>query len=122
MGGICLNGDQFFYQQADKINAESISLFLCELRKRHPEKCIIHLIWDNAGYHRDKAIQAFAKGLAIEIHYLPAYSPNLNPIERMWKLMHENVTYNKYYTSFSQFTDETIHVFKKHWKKKINSA
>jgi transposase len=118
MGGICLDGHRFFYQQSDKIDAESIALFLLSLRKRHPEKCIIHLIWDNAGYHRDKAIQAFAEGLGIKLHYLPPYSPNLNPIERLWKLMHESVTYNKYYASFTEFTDATIDFFKSIGRKK----
>jgi transposase len=118
IGGICLNGHRFFYQQADKIDADSIALFLAELRRRHPEKCVIHLIWDNAGYHRDKDIKVFAKGLAIKLHYLPPYSPNLNPIERVWKLMHENVTYNKYYEKFSEFTDATIGFLKNISRKK----
>lgn len=112
MGGISLNGHRFFYQQSDKIDAESIALFLLSLRKRHLEKYIIHLIWDNAAYHRDKEIQAFAKGLGIKLHYLPPYSPNLNPIERLWKLMHESVTYNKYYASFAGFTEATIDFLK----------
>ena len=108
MGGICLKGHQFFYQPADKIDADSIALFLRELRKRHSEKCIIHLIWDNAGYHKNGDVQAFAKDLGIKLHYLPPYSPNLNPIERLWKMMHEKVTYNKYYASFAEFTDATM--------------
>ena len=118
MGGICLDGHRFFYQQANEVDADSIALFLVELRKRHPEKCFIHLIWDNAGYHRDESIQAFAKGLAIKLHYLPPYSPNLNPIERLWKIMHESVRYNKYYGSFSEFTDATIGFFKGIGRKK----
>lgn len=118
IGGICLDGHKFFYQQAPEVNAESIASFLVELRKRHPEKCVIHLIWDNAGYHRNEAIQSFAKELAIKLHYLPPYSPNLNPIERLWKLMHENVTYNKYYKTFSEFTEATIDFLKGIGRKK----
>lgn len=112
MGGICLNGHRVVYQQADKVDADSISGFLCELRSKHPEKRTIHVIWDRAGYHRDKAIQEFAKGLAIELHYLPPYSPNLNPIERLWQLMHERVTYNRYYATFKEFTDAILNFFK----------
>ena len=119
IGGICLDGHKFFYQQATEVNAESIASFLVELRKRHPEKCVIHLIWDNAGYHRDEAIQAFAEGLAIKLHYLPPYSPNLNPIERLWKLMHEHVTYNTYYETFAEFTEATIEFLKSIGRKKI---
>lgn len=119
MGGICLNGHHIVYQQADQVNADSIAEFLCELRSKHPEKCKIHIIWDRAGYHRDQAIQEFAKNLAIKLHYLPPYSPNLNPIERLWKLMHERVTYNRYYATFKEFTQATLNFFKKVGRQKL---
>lgn len=112
IGGICLNGHRFVYQQADKVDADSIALFMTHLRKLNPGKHLIHVIWDNAGYHRDKSIQKFAKDLAIELHYLPPYSPNLNPIERLWKIMHEHVTYNQYYERFADFTEATLSFFK----------
>jgi transposase len=108
IGGICLNDHHFIYKQADKVDADGIASFLTELRKRNPGRYKIHLIWDRAGYHRDKGIQKFAKGLGIELHYLPPYSPNLNPIERLWKIMREKVTYNKHYETFSDFTEATL--------------
>jgi transposase len=83
IGGICLDGHRLVYEQADKVDANSIAAFLCKLRKLNPGKHNIHLIWDRAGYHRDGGIQAFAKSLAIKLHYLPPYSPNLNPIARV---------------------------------------
>ena len=119
MGGICLNKHRFIYKQAEKIDADGIASFLVELRKNHPEKCIIHVIWDNAGYHRDNNIKKFAKDLEIKLHYLPPYSPNLNPVERVWKLMHESVRYNKYYGKFSEFADATLGFFKSIGRKKI---
>lgn len=113
IGGICLNGHRIIYQQADnKVDADAIASFLCELRKRHSGKHKIHVIWDQAGYHTDAGIREFAKNLAIKIHYLPPYSPNLNPIERLWKILHEQVTYNKYYETFSDFTEATLNFFK----------
>ena len=36
--------------------------------------------------------------------YLPAYSPNLNLIERLWKFVKKNVLYSVYYADFSAFT------------------
>lgn len=119
IGGICLNGHRIMYQQTDTVDADSIAGFLCYLRKRHPEKCKIHIIWDNAGYHTDEVIQEFAKGLAIELHYLPPYSPNLNPIERLWKIMHEKVSANKYYETFSDFTEATLNFFRNIGKNKL---
>lgn len=56
IGGICLNGYRFVYQQADKVDVDSIAEFLCELRSKHSEKRKIHVIWDRAGYHCDTAI------------------------------------------------------------------
>jgi transposase len=111
-GGICLTGHRFVYQQSDKVDADSIAGFLCELRRQNPGKHKIHVLWDRAGYHRDKEIRIFAKSLAIKLHYLPPYSPNLNPIERLWKLMHERVTYNRYYATLTEFTEATLNFFK----------
>ena len=40
------------------------------------------------------------------MHYLPPYSPNLNPIERLWKVLRERKTYNKCYVKFEDFKTE----------------
>lgn len=112
VGGICLNGHRIVYQQAEKVDADSIAGFLAHLRKSNPGEYRIHIILDNAGYHCDKLVKEFAQNLAIELHYLPPYSPNLNLIERLWKIMHEMVSYNKYYESFSDVTEATLNFFK----------
>lgn len=118
IGGICLSGHRFTYHQADKVDATSICDFLWKLRQANPGKYHIHVIWDNARPHRNDEVYAFAKELGIKLHYLPPYSPNLNPVERVWKLMHESVRYNKYYTKFSEFADATIEFFKGIGRKK----
>lgn len=118
MGGICLDGHKVVYEQADKINEYSIQNFLYRLRKTHAGKERIHIIWDNAGYHTSKIIKAFAENLGIVLHYLPPYSPNLNPIERLWKIMHEETTYNRYYEKFSDFTEQIRYFFRHIGKKK----
>jgi transposase len=41
-------------------------------------------------------------------HKLPPYCPHLNPIERLWGLMHRNVTHNKYYPTCGQIADATL--------------
>ena len=118
MGGICLSGHRVIYQQADKINADTIANFLVGLRKSNPGKHLVHLILDNAGYNRDKRVQEFADSLGIKLHYLPPYSPNLNPIERLWKIMHEQTTYNKYYEKFADFAGAINNFFKTIGRKK----
>jgi len=119
IGGVCLDGHKIIHTEANKVNADSISLFLKSLRNRHAEDEKIHLIWDNAGYHKSKVVTALAKELKIKIHYLPPYSPNLNPIERLWKIMHEETTYNQYYEKFSDFREAIFGFLKKISRRKI---
>jgi transposase len=118
IGGLCLNGHKIVHTKVDKVNADAIAGFLVKLRKANPGKHVLHLILDNAGYNRDKNVQEFANSLGIKLHYLPPYSPNLNPIERLWKIMHEQVTYNKYYEKFADFTEAITKFFSTIAKKK----
>lgn len=45
------------------------------------------LIWDNARFHLGGKLQAIAKKYCIRIVQLPAYSPDLNPIEQCWAVL-----------------------------------
>ncbi len=64
----------------------------------------VHLVLDGSAYHRSELVKNAAKVLNIELHYLPPYSPNLNPIERLWKVMNEHVRNNIYFPSKPEFT------------------
>jgi transposase len=48
-------------------------------------------------------MQDLAKQLQIELLYLPAYSPNLNLIERLWKYVKKRSLNGKYYATFAEF-------------------
>lgn len=93
------------------INEYNVSLFLNEIRKVYPDyNQKIHVILDGAGYHRSQLVKDWAEVVNIRLHYLPPYSPNLNPIERMWKLMNEHARNNRYFSSTREFR-EAISVF-----------
>ncbi|WP_338011052.1 transposase, partial [Photorhabdus temperata] len=57
------------------------------------------MILDGVGYHRSKRVKDWAYVMNIDLHYLPPYSPNLNPIERLWKVMNEQVRNNHYFAT-----------------------
>jgi transposase len=59
------------------------------------------LVWDNAPCHVAKVVTAEAARLGIEIVRLPGYSPDLNPIERLWDRMREEVTRGSCHSSVS---------------------
>jgi transposase len=126
IGAINLDTHQVEYRKVDWVNTESLQQFFIQLMEANPTAKKIHLILDNAGYHKSKALVDFVKNTNIMLHYLPPYSPNLNPIERLWKIMHERVTYNRYYAKFIDFTEailnffNNIHVYVNTIKSRIN--
>ena len=84
------------------ITAESVCELLRRIAMMHLDVPIT-LVLDNARYQKCKIVSALAAQLDIELLYLPAYSPNLNLIERLWKFVKKKVLYSKYYANFSDF-------------------
>jgi len=62
----------------------------------------LHIILDNARYQKCKIVTNLALELGIALHYIPPYSPNLNPIERLWKHVKSKLR-TKYYDQFYDF-------------------
>ncbi len=83
----------------------------CPVRETYPPPQKIHLILDGAGYHRTDLVKDIAEIFNIELHYLPPYSPNLNPIERLWKYMNEQVRNNVYFPDAKTFRETLRHFF-----------
>lgn len=111
IGAIDLEKQDIEYCQVDWVNTESLKTFISQLCAAYPLMSTIHLILDNAGYHKSDEFLKFVATTKVKIHYLPPYSPNLNPIERLWKIMHENTTYNRYYAKFSEFSASILGFF-----------
>lgn len=77
-------------------------VFICYLKTLLKEtRKPIHLIVDNAGYHKSAKVKVFLETVSrrLTIHYLPAYSPDYNPIEGLWKNLKKQTTHNVYFDS-----------------------
>jgi transposase len=63
----------------------------------------ITIVLDNARYQYCKQVREYAAALHIELLFLPPYSPHLNLIERVWRLVKKQCLYNQYYPNFQAF-------------------
>src|SRR5215217_4850567 len=66
---------------------------LHRLREAIPTGKLV-VIWDGAPYHRAGAVRDAAARLNITIMPLPGYSPDLMPVEPLWRWLREDVTYH----------------------------
>ena len=77
-------------------NTELFLAHLDDLRRRYRCYKVIHVVCDNARPHYARKVREYLmkyKGRVV-LHYLPAYAPQTNPIERVWWHLHEEVTRN----------------------------
>jgi transposase len=95
----------------DTVNVPTILAFFDHLKAAYANAPKIHVILDQAGYHRCHELQKQAAAKNIVLHLLPPYSPNLNPIERLWKVMNEHTRNNVFFESARQFKDAIAHFF-----------
>jgi len=63
----------------------------------------ISVFLDNARYQKCALVRETAARLHIELCFLPAYWPNLNLIERLWKFVKKQCLYSHYYADFASF-------------------
>jgi transposase len=106
IGAIELTEMQIIAKEYNTVNAVNMLDFLNTLATNTEAKKI-HLILDNGSSNKNKEVEKYLKNQSkIQIHYIPPYSPNLNAIERLWRVMREHTTYNKIYPRFCDFTEK----------------
>lgn len=69
-----------------EVSEQAMSLFLTEVSSRHPDEFIL-MVLDGAGWHRAGNLRVPAN---MHLMFLPPYSPELNPVEHIWKSIREN--------------------------------
>lgn len=107
-GALDILTKKVFVQEDISLNAQSTITFFQKLERAYPEAHKVHVFCDNAKYYKNKDVKKSLENSKIEVHFLPPYSPNLNPIERLWKLMNEEILYNKYYERFTDFKNAVM--------------
>lgn len=63
----------------------------------------IYLYVDGAGWHKGDPVDAFlADHPQVDLDYLPAYHPELNPVDRLWKVLRYDATTNRYFPTLDE--------------------
>ena len=86
------------------ITSTEVIAMLEKLAKIHIGK-VVNIVLDNARYQRCEAVTNKAASLGINLFFLPTYSPNLNLIERAWKLIKSRVLNAAYTETFQGFCE-----------------
>ena len=85
--------------------------FLCCLKRQYKTDKII-IISDNASFHKAKWLTQWWQNTDwLKLEFLPPYSPDFNPIERLWKWIKKEYTHNRCWSSKGDV--------KKHLEKKL---
>jgi len=89
-GAVSPSTGELFTQDYEKSNTEGMNDFLKKLSERKPEKHLL-LVLDRAGWHTTGKLECPAN---VTLLFLPPTSPQLNPIERLWKYLKNNFFHN----------------------------
>ncbi len=101
-----------FAPQFNAITFEAFLRLLLRHRSCSREKMVV--ILDNAKYHHATVLAPFLEPRRpfFQLDFLPPYSPDLNPIERVWKYLRKLATHNKYFPQLDQLTQAVTNQIK----------
>jgi transposase len=115
MGALNLKTGSLETQEAPTFSARTFSDFVRHLLQVTQDH--VYLILDNARWHRAQALHDFFTSLRdrLTLLFLPPYSPDLNPIERVWRITRRKATHNRYFGSVSELRSALVTQFQ-HWQ------
>lgn len=119
-GAYNINSGEVIVNPSETIDTHStFKLFDTIIENYSDTEGNLYLFSDNATYYKSLILQEALKTekyKRIKMIFLPAYAPNLNPIERVWKFFKKNVLENKFYKTFTEFKSAIDIFFKEELK------
>jgi transposase len=91
-------------------NSEQFIAHLADLCRRLRRWKVIHVICDNAIFHKSRVVQAWVARQAgrIVLHYLPTRAPEENPVELVFWRLHEAITRNHSFRTIDELVDASM--------------
>jgi transposase len=117
-GAVHLRKGQMLAHFSPVFEALSFQMFLGALLRRRGRGQKMMIILDNAAYHHAEALEPWLaeRREVLELLFLPPYSPELNPIERVWKLLRRLCTHNEYFPELELLENALTQQLIKWWK------
>lgn len=117
-GSVKISTGRLITQKEPIFNAPTFITFLEYFIKKAYRKKTVMVILDNSKYHRAKIVTDWADDHSkkIKLEFLPPYSPDLNPIERVWKLTRKKCVHNEYFPTIDSLADTVFEQFRQ-WEK-----
>ena len=109
-GALNARTGRVLYDHGPRKNSQLFSGLLDVLANSYRRAQVIHLVLDNYVIHKSsQTLKALARWDGrIQLHFLPPYSPEHNPIERLWKQLHDNVTRNHQHQSMPSLWNAVV--------------
>ena len=102
IGAVCPETGQAEGLLSPQLNTGVINIFLKQFSQTLTEHEHAVMVWDGAGFHTSKALIVPEN---ITLVQLPAYSPELNPIENLWHFLKSHHWSNRVYKDFDHLTE-----------------
>lgn len=95
LGAFCPDDHEYIDRRytEENLNAQSVIALFQRMMQLHPDTKHFRIYLDNARYQHATVLKAWVEqtkaetGVTFDLKHLPAYSPNLNLIERLWKFV-----------------------------------
>ncbi len=110
IAAVCPQSGQSVGLLAPTIHSEMINAFFEQFTKEVPSDVHVVMVWDQAGFHTSKTVRIPDN---ITIVSLPAYSPELNPVENLWHYLRSHYWSNQTYADYDELRLAAIDAWQK---------
>ena len=117
-GAVSLRTGKFIHSLCATFNAATFETFLKTLLRHRSRDTRMVLVWDNARYHHAGLLKPLRRKYraVLTLLFLPPYSPQLAPVERVWKLARRMATHNRFFITLDDVLTAVSTCFDR-WRK-----
>ena len=112
-GAVCAGDGRLAIRWEEKFQATTFLAFLKQLLRHRRKGRMMIVIVDNARWHHARYLYPWLEAHhdLLRLDFLPPYSPELNAIERVWKLTRRICTHNQYFPVLDDLIDTVYDQF-----------